>query len=376
MALFSRRKKSDDLAADVAAPGEMDVDDIEESDSTPVEPVPTIGISVQAFRGVGATAGPEVTLPPADQTPPVRTAAARSAAAASAPAPARAPLAAPEKRVLPLAAALPPEQTETVPGMKDNVLLRVALAELGEGPSNDQLIGVLRQSLQGHLYLRVNGDARAQIAEGKPLSVAVVRDGERAFMLAFSSAGAVRESVQRESDPEATSAVAQPVTSVIQQVISGGFQGLIIDNASGLHRAVFPTEVLEKALGQADVEMTIKSLLAAPRDADTPRTVGDALTTTKVWVAVNDGGDSGQVGIAEVKTADGTRYLQVFSHPLEIVALGRGDRPMPFAPEQLAKLLSGHPDMAGVLVDSAGPSIIVERDALAAVLALAVDLDD
>ena len=195
-------------------------------------------------------------------------------------------------------------------------------------------------------------------------------------MLAFSNAASVRDSVQRESDPTATSAVAQPVTSVLQQVIDGGFTGLILDNASGVHRAVFPAEVLQRALDQADPDLTIKTLLSAPRASDTAAKVGEALAKTKAWVAVNDGTSSGQVGIAEAQTPDGKRFLQLFSHPLEVVALGRGDRPMPFTPEQLAKVLSTHPEMAGILVDAAGPSIIVERDALAPVLVLAVDLGD
>jgi len=235
---------------------------------------------------------------------------------------------------------------------------------------------VLRQALQGHLYIRVIGDARTQISEGTPLAVAVVRDAERQFMLAFSSAGAVRDSVKLEDDTAATSAVAQPATTVMQQVVSGDFAGLIVDNASAPHRVVFPTELLQKTLDQADVEMTVKSLLAAPREQDSPVKVGEALAAKKMWVAVNDGGGTGQPGIAEAQTADGRRFLQLFSHPLEVIALGRGDRPLPFEPEQLAKVLSSHAEMAGVIVDSAGPSIVVERDALAPVLVLAVDLGD
>lgn len=372
MALFSRRKKTDDTAAQSQVPDEAESAPEPEIPDAPAESVPQIGISVQAFRGVGAAAGPEITLPDPDAPTPERAAAAPNApqtpAAPAAPA-------APVKRVLPLASALPPEQTESVPGMKDNVLLRTALAELEEGATNEQLIGVLRQMLQGHLYLRVHGDARTQIAEGKPLSVAVVRDGERAFMLAFSSAIAVRDSVQRETEPTATSAVAQPVTAVLQQVVSGKFSGLIIDNASGVHRAVFPVEVLERAVQQADAAMTIKALLAGPREQDTAQKVGNALGKTNVWVAVNDGTSGAPVGIAEARTADGKRFLQVFSHPLEIVALGRGDKPMPFSPERLAKVLTEHTEIAGVLVDSAGPSIIVERDALSSVLVLAIDID-
>lgn len=376
MALFSRRKKTDDAVdAEVSTPND-EAPTASQEDAAPSaegESVPTIGISVQAFRGVGAAAGPEVSLP--DESAGADAGSARSApiAPAQVQEAAAAPRPEPVARTLPLAPALPPEQTETVPGMKDNVLLRAALSELEEGATNDQLIGVLRQALQGQLYLRVNGDARTLISEGKPLSVGVMRDGDRSFMLAFSSAGAVRESVQREDDPTATSAVAQPVTGVLQQVVSGDFTGLIIDNASAPHRAVFPSEILAKALDQADVNMTVKTLLAGPREADTAAKVGEALSTTRMWVAVNDQDGNGAVGIAEAQTPDGTRYLQLFSHPLEIVALGRGDRPAPFEPAQLAKVLSGHPEMAGVLVDSAGPSIVVDRAALAPVLALPED---
>ncbi len=376
MALFSRRKKSaDDVVAPASESAAEVAPDVEEQTAadaveTPAEQAPAVAISVQAFRGVGAQAGPEVSL---DEQP---------SAAPAAPVPPTAPVqpAAPQteepERRLPLAPALPPEQTETVPGMKDNVLLREALAEIEEGATNDQLLGVMRQALQGHLYIRVNGDARAQIAEGKPLSVAVVRDGERQFMLAFSSAAAVRDSVQLESDPAATSAVAQPVTSVLQQVVAGEFAGLIVDNASAPHRVVFPTELLQKALEQSDLEMAVKTLLASPREQDSAAKVGEALSTKRMWVAVNDGSGGVPVGIAEAQTPDGKRFLQLFSHPLEVIAMGRGDRPLPFEPEQLAKVLTGHPEMAGVIIDPAGPTMLVEREALSPVLVLAVDLGD
>lgn len=386
MALFSRRKKSaDDVVADQTetdietgesedAPATDTSDAQATPDETP-EAAPSIGISVQAFRGVGAQAGPEVTLPAADAAAASGSAPTSAPVAAPAPAPVATPAPEPERR-LPLAPVQPPEQTETVPGMKDNVLLRESLKEVEKGATNEQLLGVLRQALQGHLYIRVNGDARAQISEGKPLAVAVVRDGERQFMLAFSSAAAVRDSVQLEKDPSATSAVAQPVTSVLQQVVSGDFAGLIVDNASAPHRVVFPTELLQKALDQADVDMTVKSILAAPREQDTASKLGDALAVKRMWVAVNEGNSSGQVGIAEAQTPDGKRFLQLFSHPLEVLALGRGDRPLPFEPQQLANLLSSHIEMAGVIIDPAGPSMLVERDALTSVLIMAVDIGD
>lgn len=372
MALFSRRKKSADdavtSAPDAAEAVETPADEAPVAAAEEAPAAPSIGISVQAFRGVGAEAGPEVSLPDPDAKPAPAVQTAPTAPAAPA-----APAAEPR---LPLAPASPPEQTESVPGMKDNVLLREALKQVEKGASNEQLLGVMRQALQGHLFIRVNGDARAQIAEGKPLAVAVVRDEERQFMLAFSSAAAVRDSVKLEADPSSTSAVAQPSTSVMQQVVAGDFAGLIIDNASAPHRVVFPTELLQKTLEQADAEMTVKAIVAAPREQDSATRAGEALAETRMWVAVNDGGADGQVGIAEAQTTDGKRFLQLFSHPLEVIALGRGDRPLPFEPAQLAKVLAGHTEMAGVVIDPAGPTLIVERDALTRVLELAPATED
>ncbi|PYD02021.1 SseB family protein [Microbacterium esteraromaticum] len=382
MALFSRRKKSDDQpAADTASAAEtgIDAETVDESASeVPTESVPDVSISVQAFRGVGAEAGPEVSLPAEGVAP-----------TAGAPAPSR-PLSpsaqvVPDEQAipaaqavprLPLAPAMPPEQTHTVDGLTDNVLLREALAELAEGATNEQLLGVMRQSLQGHLYLRVHGDAREQISAGKPLSVGVVRDGDRSFMLAYSSGRALQRSLQGAEDAAAMSAIAQPTTAVYQQVIAGGFNGIILDNGSAPNRAVFPTELLQKAMEQADERMAIKTALAAPRDDQSAVRVAEALASTRCWVAVNDGSNGQPVGIAEAHATDGRRFLQVFSHPLEVVALGRKDSPMPFQPEQLAKILGEHSEIAGVLVDIAGPSIAIERDSLSAVMVLGVEIGD
>src|SRR5690606_13219173 len=264
MALFSRRKKSVDEPTAPAAPAAEAETVDEPAVETPAEPGPDVSIPVQAFRGVGAEAGPEVSLPAegASQSAPERTAPARSSSPSAQGLPGEQHAAA-EQPVprLPLAPATPPEQTHTVDGLNDNILLREALAELQEGATNEQLLGVMRQSLQGHLYLRVHGDAREQISSGKPLSVGVIRDGERSFMLAYSSGAALRASVQGTEDAASTSAVAQPATAVYQQVVAGGFTGIIIDNSSAPHRAVFPTELLKRALEQGDAEMSVKTLL-------------------------------------------------------------------------------------------------------------------
>ncbi|OZB81419.1 SseB family protein [Microbacterium sp. 13-71-7] len=378
MGLFSRRNKQDDDVTPESAPAAVEAApdagvSAPESGAEP-EPAgeaaaPVVNVSVQAFRGLGSPSGPAV-APPAetpeaghDLIDPV------GDEAPIAPAQVQAPSGRPP---LPLAPVDPPEQTESIPGMPDNALLRDALAQLGEDASQAELLGVLRQSLQGHLFLRVSGDAGEQIKEGKPLAIAVVNDGENSFMLAFSSAAAVRDSVQQgDEDPAETSAVVQPVQAVYQNVIDGPFAGLIIDNASEPHRVVFPSEILQKALEEADPTFAVKTLLAAPREADSEARVAEALTTARLWVAVSDVDGDGQYGVAEAHTADGARYLQLFSHPLEVIALGRGDQPLPFTAEQIGGVLVQQPGMSGVLVDAAGPAIAVSREALAPVIALA-----
>lgn len=370
MGLFSRRKKQDDAAAPEAPAAEEARETAaaapEVAETAESAPAVNVDISVQAFRGLGAPAGPTVDAPAAPVADDLGQGSAEEPSDAAA-APQEIPAGRPP---LPFAPADPPEQTETIPGMKDNVLLREALAVLEEGASQAELLGVLRQALQGSLFLRVQGDAGALLKEGKPLSIGVVNDGENSFMLAFSSAGAVRDSVQLEDDPSQTSAVVQPVQAVFQQVVDGPFAGLIVDNASAPHRVVFPTELLQKALEEGDPSFAVKELLAAPRDASSEARVADALATARLWVAVHETEDEG-FGVAEAHTADGARYLQVFSHPLEVIALGRGDRPLPFSGEQIGKVLATHPEMTGVLVDAAGPTIAVSREALGALIILA-----
>ncbi|QYM65302.1 hypothetical protein [Microbacterium sp. Se5.02b] len=108
MALFSRRKKSgDDAVAPTAdAPQEAGEAPAVDAGATTTQPdveAPSIGISVQAFRGVGAEAGPEVALPDADAKPaeapaPRQTTSVPAAQTTQRPA---APPAAPQERRLP-----------------------------------------------------------------------------------------------------------------------------------------------------------------------------------------------------------------------------------------------------------------------------------
>jgi len=349
MALFSRRKNSDsdDVSADrpegVIEPGEQPVA------PAPAEseaPVPQVTISTSSFRGVGA---PADAAPVTDSTPPV---AARPSARQPGPMEAPAP-------------------RESIPGVQDNVLLAMALAEITGSAEPPQLLNVARQLLQGHVFLRVKGDARALVAEGKDLPLAIATRGEEQLVLAYSSGQALSQAVEADGDRD-TSAMGQPVMAMINHALSGPVAGVVLDHSSGDARAVLPTALLERMVSEADPELRIKTALSEPRTDATASTVVEAiLAGAPLWIAVAQPEEGGPVGVAESRTATGERFLEVFSHPLELLALGRGDQAVPLQKEQLAKAIVGDDGLTGLLVDPAGPWIRVSRDDLGGLLALA-----
>ena len=270
---------------------------------------------------------------------------------------------------LPFASDEPPTDWETTPGLRDNAVLRDALARLPQEPATPELLGVVRQLLQGHLFLRVKGDAREQVEAGGQLQLGVVRDGERNFLLAFSSGRALRDAVLADGDTD-TSSFGQPSVLVLRHLLEGDFAGLIIDNASTPARLVVPRDLIERAVAEADSEFRLKTLIAADRSAQgedlIPKAVA-ALIDAKAWVAIGVAGEKdGEPvrGVAEARTVDGKRLLQLFSHPLEVIALGRDDQPAPFDNAALRKALTEHEGLDGVLIDPAGPSLRIDRDDL------------
>ncbi|MDE0547461.1 SseB family protein [Microbacterium sp. C7(2022)] len=312
-------------------------------DAAEVSAAASVGISMSSFGGFGSTSAPAVPAAQATPTP------GPGQHVAKPPAPETAPA-----------------QTETIPGLRDNVLVRAALADVSAPAQSAEVLNVVRQMLQGHLFLRVKGDARALIAEGKPLPLAMATLGEKNYALAYSSGAALQESVKADGDT-GTSAMGQPVLAVIRHVLAGTYAGLIIDHASGQARVTLPRDLLEKVTEQLDEKMTIKSLLAAPRTDETAPAVAAALGTVPLWVAIGKTADD-RPGVAEGRAADGSRYLEVYSHPLEVAAVGRGDRSAPITGEQLAAALNGDEGLSGVVVDPAGPWIRLSREQLAPLL--------
>lgn len=335
MALFSRRDRSDkgdgapasevDAVADETATGPADV---------PVAPeaVPQVGISVSTF-------GADPSAPAA----PVR-AATRPAATAPAP-------------------------REIVPGLVDNALLQAALAALSPEPENTEIMNVMRQALQGQLFLRAQGDVQALIASGQQINLAIASLEGKRFLLAFSGGAALQASVDSEGGA-ATSVIGQPAIEVLRNAVAGGYDGVYLDHATAGARVILPKELIARAVEESEPTFEIKTLLSGPRDESTAARIADALSRLPVWVAGNSDPE-GRMGLAEARTPDGQRRIEVFSHPLEVVALGRGDSPLPVQPEQLGRALASEPGLTGIVVDPGGPWIELDRDALAGVLALA-----
>lgn len=361
MGLFSRRKKSDPPAetgipvageptptaepvpdAEAARPESAPAEDARSEESAPADdtrPAASVGISVSSFQGLGVPGSPDG--PPAASAPQAR----------------------------PRVPAEAPPPSETVPGLRDNVLLRQALAGLSATPTAPELLNVARQLLQGHVFLRVQGDARELLAEGKPLPLSIAQRGETQYVLAYSGGAALQDALRADGDT-GTSAAGQPVLAVIRHVLASTTGGIILDSASQPARAVLPRPILERALAQADEQLRVKTLLAGPRTDATAAEIAAALSEVPIWVAVRSS-ENGPVGVAESRTPEGERYLEIFSHPLEALALGRGDNAAPLTAVQLATALSKDPGVSGVLVDPAGPWIRLTRADLAPLLALA-----
>lgn len=331
---------------------------------TPAEPVPHVGISVNTF-GRGAE-----TARPLDEV--VREASATNASASAATTGAPTPAPAPAR---PRPAATAPAPSETIPGLVDNALLQAALAALPESPQAAHIMNVMRQALQGQLYLRAQGDAQALIAAGQGLNLAVTTHEDKRYLLVFSSGEAMRQSVAAEAAAatadSATSVVGQAAHNVFRTAIDSGYDGVYLDHANTGARLVLPIELVKKSLEDgAPVPFELKALLSGERTEETPAAIAEVLTRVPVWVA--GGTDpSGAIGLAEARTEAGERRLEVYSHPLEVIAMGRGDSPLPLTTAQLAMTLASEPALTGIVLDPAGPWIELDRDDLAVVLALA-----
>jgi hypothetical protein len=357
MALFSKRSSASEDPRDVNADATESATDATEAsapeasapESTP-EPAPSVGISLSAFDGFGASApAPSAGDPLGDD---------ESGAPVAVPA-APAPL-----------DGAPPAPRETLPGLPDNVLLEDALGALGEDPEPHELIGVARQLFQGMVYLRVQGNAEEIVGRGEnlPLAIASRDDGE--FLLVFSGGKGIATAVQQDGEQE-SSAMGQTGPAVLEYVLANKFAGIILDHGSAPASVVLPRALLEQAYTERDPDGTIKALLSGPRTAEVRVAVAQALASSPVWVAANRESEDAEWGIAQSHSPSGERILELFTHPLEVVAVGRGDQPAQIPAPQLAEILVGDEELAGIVIDPAGPWMLLTRAEIGPLLALA-----
>ncbi|MEQ6897139.1 SseB family protein [Microbacterium sp. KR10-403] len=327
---------TDAVAAETAAveDGARAEESAPEAAPAEAENVPQVGISTTSYGGFGA-----------DTT--------AQAAPPAAPAP----------------TGEPPAPEETIPGLPDNVVLRGTLAALNENPEPHDILGVARQLLQGNVYLRVKGNAQELMNAGEALPLAIATREEGQFVMLYSSGAALAAAVQADGDTE-TSAMGQPGAAVLQYVLQGEFAGVMVDHASAPAAVVLPRALIERMVSEWDPQCTLKKLVSGQRTDETAAQVAEALTTAPLWIAVNRASEDDDWGVAESRTDAGERILPLFSHPLEVVALGRNDRPMPFSPAQLGQALRGDEGIDGVVIDPVGPWLRLERDQLSAVMAL------
>lgn len=335
MALFSRRPKQTE-SADAQTPPEATPPAEVESPATDA-PVPEVSISLTTFGEPG-----------------------KPATLAEEPTP-QAPAARPERPA--------PRPRRSVPGLPENTLLADALGILPPKPASADLLNVARQLLQGRVYVRVRGDARELLAGNQPLPMAVARLGEQTYVLAFSGGDALQAAVKADGDGS-SSAIALPVEQLLRRVVDGDFGGIALDHASAPAAAVLPRALLEKALADLDETQAVKSALVGERTDETVAALVTALTTTPVWVAARRNED-GRIGVSEVRTPAGERMLELFSHPLELHVLGRGDQSVRIAPDQLAKALAEDEGLLGVIVNPHGPWMRLSREDLAPLIATA-----
>ncbi len=346
MALFSRRPKKHEPVAsvpDADAPATDAAPHPAEADAAPEGAIPDVPISVTTYGTPAGMPRVPASAPPTE--------------------PGRAPLA----PAAPLAGRNRPAAStrprRSVPGIEDNVLLAAALAALDPQPSPQQTFEVARQLLQGRVYLRVRGEARELLAAGKDIPMATATIGGAQHVLAFSGGAALQAAVRADGDT-GTSAVAIGVVALLRQVIDGPFAGLGIDLGSSPAAIVLTRALIEKTLEDLDESLAVKSALTGERTAESITALVAALRTAPMWIAARRQ-DDGAVGIAQTRMSDGTRMLEVFSHPLELHVLGRGDRSVRITAAQLIAAVNGEPALAGVVVNPQGPWMRLSREDLA-----------
>lgn len=249
-----------------------------------------------------------------------------------------------------------------------NLLLRGALERLPDEPSETDRIEVLRNIYQGHLFVPVNGDAAALMKLGKDLPLSLVNSEQGALLMLFTGMDALNKSLAASGTKQEVTAIKQPIKDVMQVLATVDVAGVLIDGGNDYSSAFFTRELLLAAFDDMDKELRLRNLaLQHPSPARTAEVLA-ALADAPMWLAGQQTEPDGPWGVAENRSAEGISHLELFSHPLEVRARGRGDQPLPVELPQLLELLNQATHLSGVVIDPNGPSIELRRKDFAPLL--------
>lgn len=328
MGLFSKRNASDARSAAVEAETSAPEDEVDPA-AEATETVPQVSISVTTVNAAARTPEAPVSVP------------------AAAPAPAPAPV--------------EPDS---------NVDLAQALTALAEGGDERAMMHVLRQSIQGKLLLStsLDGVSEEDKAAGR-IPLGVHRDPEGAvYLLAFTSSRELEKT--RTADGPVTG-VAVDAVWALRQATGDGYAGIVLNPADGKASAVVPKTLIVRLFGDGRNNDLAKQALAQPREPDALQQLVAALAAHGGFVAgraeVDEDGNRKTVGIAETRLGE-RRLLEVFTSPIEIAALGRGDDAYPVTAAELAAALRSDEGITGIIVNPAAPWLDVDRAQLAPLL--------
>lgn len=340
MGLFSKRNASDSTETESETEAVATSDDAS-SNASSEESVPQVSISVSA---VGAS--------------PFIPGAVGAAAAA--------PASEPE------APAEPAEPEAPAAGPETNLDLGEALLGLPGEEGGRAMLHVLRQALQGKLLLSTNLDgvsAEDQAAGRIPLGVHRDEDGD-IYLLAYTSGVALE---RMRSGDEPLHGISVPSLWALGQARTDDYAGIILDPSAGDASAVIPKELINRMFGDGRNNDAAKQALAQPREAGAEQRIVEALAERGGFVAgradVDENGVRTSVGVAETRMGD-RRMLEVFTSPLEIAALGRGDDAYPVTAAELAGALRSDEGISGIIVNPAAPWIDLDREQLTLLLSV------
>lgn len=311
---------------------------------SPIESVPGMNISTSSFSGFGSFGGaafsqqsePAQSLKPSGQQPNV--------------------------------AHWLPQSIDNGNPEFGNLFLRAAMKQLGDQPSEAERIDVLRNLLQGYLFVPVQGDAEKLFKLGKDLPLSLINSDQGQLLMVFTGMDALNISLAASGTKQDITALKQPIENVLAILRDSDLAGIVIDGGNEYQSAYFPRELLLAAFDDMDDQLRVRKLaLEAPSDSRTEQLL-KALADAPLWLAGQQSGPEGQWGVAENRSPDGTSYLELFTHPLEVRARGRNDSPMPIELAQLLELIAQAAHLDGVVIDPAGPSIELRREDFAQLL--------